>query len=187
MKTLGWVVGGLVLGLIIHIVSVLILPSLAENNAWSRLSRFGGFNTLHILPPATPQIEAIPDMDPSLRYAICRYDLETGPLKIVTTIPRYYWSLAIYDQSGGNYFTLNNRSAGRETLTLWIADQRQILAMEPDGQEDVEERLIVKSNGRYGIAMLRILVAGPSHETFARSILANSTCAIDNSTIFPPE
>lgn len=187
MKSVGWIAGGLILGLIIHIISVLILPSMAEHNAWARLARYGGFNTLHVLPAATPQIEAIADMDPSIRYAICRYDLEKGPLKIVATIPQNYWSLAIYDQSGGNYFTLNNRSAGRDSLTLWIADQRQILALEPENQEDAEDRLIVKSLSRYGIAIFRILVASASYETIARATFASSNCAIDNSIIFPSE
>ncbi|MBZ0215962.1 MAG: DUF1254 domain-containing protein [Fimbriimonadaceae bacterium] len=187
MNRIGWIAAGLVLGIIVHIVSVLILPSMAQNDAWAKLSRYGSFNDLYLLPSATPQIEPVADMDPGIRYAICRFDLSTGPLKIVAAIPQTYWSLAIYDEGGSNYYTLNNRSAGRNTLTLWIANQRQILAMEPDDPENADDRLVVKSRGRYGIAMFRILIPDASFETIARSIFNKSNCAIDNSIVIPDE
>lgn len=187
MKRIGWIVGGIVLGLIVHIVSVLILPTLAEEDAWAKLSRYGTFNKLHVLPTATPLVEPVADMDPSIRYAMCRYDLSTGPLKIVSAIPQTYWSLAIYDRSGGNYYTLNNRSAGRNTLTLWIADQQQILALEPDNPEKAEDRLVVKSRGQYGIVMFRILIPDTSYEAIARTAFRKSDCRIDNSIILLDE
>lgn len=187
MRLASWIVGGIILGFIIHIVSVLILPSLAQNDAWARLSRYAGYNSLHVLPAATPEIEAIADMDPSIRYAICRYDLDAGPLKIVAKIPQTYWSLAIYDTKGSNFYSLNDRSAGRNSLTLWIASQSQILALEPEDPEESVDRLVVKSHDRYGIAILRILIPEMSYETVARVTFASSSCIIDDSIILVDE
>jgi len=181
VKTLGWIIGGLLLGAIIHIVSVLILPSFANNDAWARLSRFGGFNIVHTLPSASPEATAIADMDPSIRFAMCRFDISEGPLRVDAAIPQTYWALAVYDPAGNNFYSLNDRSAKRSSLTLWIASQRQILNLDP------EDRLVVKSNKTQGMVLFRILVPDASYEPTVRAALAETDCQTDKSVILEDE
>lgn len=187
MKSFAWILGGLFLAGIIHVVSVLVLPVFATGNAWNRLARYGSYNHIHILPAATPFGEAIADMDPNLEYAICRFDLAEGPLRITADIPLGYWSVAIYDRYAGNYYALNNRSAGVQTLTLWVADQEQVLAIIPEGAdglgEETQDMLLVKSPDRYGLAILRILVPEESFRTTAIAALENSSCQTDTSIL----
>ena len=187
MRTFGWITGGLLLGAIIHIVSVLILPSFASNNAWARLSKFGGYNSLYTLPAASPQVSAIADMDPSIRFAMCRYDISKGPLRVDAVIPQTYWALAVYDPAGSNFYSLNDRSARRSVLTLWVADQRQILNLEPVEGGEIEDRLVVKSNSSKGVILLRTLVPDASYEPTVRNAFAESRCQIDNSILTEEE
>ncbi len=187
MRTFAWILGGLFLAGIIHVVAVLVLPIFATGDAWNRLARYGSFNHLNILPAATPFGEAIADMDPNLEYAVCRFDLAEGPLRVAVDIPQGYWSVGIYDRYAGNYYTLNNRSAGTKTLTLWVADQQQILAMLPEGLDDVgndaADLLPVKSPDRYGLVILRVLVHEESFRANAIAALENSSCQIDSSIL----
>lgn len=187
MRTFAWILGGLFLAGIIHVVSVLVLPVFATGDAWNRLARYGSFNHFNILPAATPFGEAIADMDPNLEYAVCRFDLAEGPLRITLDIPQGYWSVGIYDRYAGNYYTLNNRSAGTKTLTLWVADQEQILAMLPEGLDDASndarDLLPVKSSDRYGLVILRVLVPEESFRASAIAALENSDCQIDPSIL----
>lgn len=190
-RYLPWIVGGAILGGIIHIVAVLVLPGYATGDAWHRLARFGGFNQLHILPTATPFGQAIADMDPALEYAICRFDISEGPLRIDAVVPPVYWSVAIYDRNAGNYYTLNNRSAGGDTVRLWVADQEQILQILPDTPADavasVPDILLVKSPERYGLAILRAMVPDESLRQTAIEALQASDCQIDSSILLPAE
>ena len=187
MKTFAWVLGGLFLAGIIHVVSVLVLPVFATGDAWNRLARYGSYNHFYILPAATPFGEAIADMDPNLEYAVCRFDLAEGPLRLNLEIPQGYWSIGIYDRFAGNYYALNNRSAGTPKLTLWVADQEQILAMLPEGLDDAgadaQDLLPVKSPDRYGLVILRVLVPEESFRARAIDALEKSSCQIDTSIL----
>lgn len=187
MRTFAWILGGLFLAGIIHVVSVLVLPVFATGDAWNRLARYGSYNHFNILPAATPFGEAIADMDPNLEYAVCRFDLAEGPLKVIVDIPQGYWSVGIYDRYAGNFYTLNNRSAGAKSLTLWVADQEQLLAMLPEGLDvtgaEVQDLLPVKSPARYGLIILRVLVPEESFRANAIAALENSSCQIDASIL----
>ncbi len=187
MRSFAWALGVLFLAGIIHLVAVLVLPIFATGDAWNRLARYGDFNHMHILPAATPLGQAIANMDPALEYAICRFDLAEGPLRIEADVPLGYWSVAIYDRHAGNYYALNNRSADMQTVTLWIADQEQILSLIPEGQEDIgmenQELLLIKSPERYGLAILRVIVPEESFRGRALEALENSSCQIDVSIL----
>ena len=50
MRFLLWVVSGLVLGGIIHLVVILTLPRLAEETLWGRLTAYEATNKMVILP-----------------------------------------------------------------------------------------------------------------------------------------
>lgn len=191
MRQLAWALGALFLAGIIHLVAVLVLPIFATGDAWNRLARYGDFNRMHILPAATPLGQAITNMDPALEYAICRFDLAEGPLRIDAVVPLGYWSIAIYDRHAGNYYALNDRSADMQTVTLWIADQDQILSLIPEGQEDTgtenQDVLLIKSPERFGLAILRVMVPEESFRGRALEALENSSCQIDISILGMPD
>ena len=51
IRPLLWLIGGLVLGGIIHIIVILTLPALAEQSVWSRVADLEADNRMVILPP----------------------------------------------------------------------------------------------------------------------------------------
>jgi len=173
-----WALGGLMLGGIIHIVSVLWVPLTAENDSWTQLAGFGPVNALHTIAPVGDRRPPLPDMDPSLRYAVCRYDLTNGPLLISGEVPLVYWSVALYDRRGLNYYALNDRLVAGRSIKLWVATKQQLLAIEPQSPEAEanDERLLIGAPGALGFAVFRVLVPGPSFEAAVAETFASTTC-----------
>ena len=85
IRWLLWLLAGVLLGGIVHLVAVLILPRTATQDAYSRLTPVAPVNAVASVPQPSPQSEAMPFMDPAFATAVCRYDLSDGPIKL--TVP----------------------------------------------------------------------------------------------------
>lgn len=176
-QTLIWAIGGLVLGGIIHILALFAIPLFAANDGWARLTRIASPNSFHLL--AADGDAPLPDLDPSLRHAFCVYDLSEGPLRIDARIPLTYWSLALYDRHGVNYYALNDRLVAGREIELWVATPKQLLVMAPETPEAAErdDRLIIGAPQEQGFAIFRALVPEPSYATMVQQALEQTTCA----------
>ncbi|HEU4805171.1 MAG TPA: DUF1254 domain-containing protein, partial [Nitrobacter sp.] len=75
IRVLFAIVGGILLGGVVHLVSVLALPRIASQDAYSRLTAMTTLNAVTPLPHADPDHSPMPFMDPAFAVAICRYDL----------------------------------------------------------------------------------------------------------------
>ena len=89
MRWLLWIVGGILLGGIVHFGVVLALPSTATQDAFSRLQAITPVNKMVPLPQPTAEKAVMPLMDPAFALAVCRYDLEDGPTLKVKDLVRY--------------------------------------------------------------------------------------------------
>src|SRR6202011_5566941 len=85
IRLLFTIIAGVLLGAVVHLVSVLALPKIATQDAYSRLTPMTKLNAVTQLPAAEPGNSVMPYLDPAFAVAICRYDLSTGPIKL--TVP----------------------------------------------------------------------------------------------------
>lgn len=142
MRTLLWLVAGVVLGGIIHIVVMLTLPLLAEETTWTRVAQLNARNKVVLLPRvAVGQPNAF-GLDPLLVYGLCEVDLSGGPAYLTGTLPDAHWSLAIFNEAGSVTYSTTNRDGIGQTLDLGIfnAAQTRLLAQQ---QLDVAEGVLV--------------------------------------------
>ena len=79
MEWLPFVLGALVLAGLVHIVSILAVPWLSSQDAWSRLARNGEANRFTILPRGPAGKSLLPFEDPRTFVAACHYDLQRRP------------------------------------------------------------------------------------------------------------
>jgi uncharacterized membrane protein len=86
IRWLAVLLAGLLLGGLVHLVSVLALPRIASQDAYSRIERITPVNAVKALPLAEPNNAPIPFMDPAFATAICRYDLSSGPIKLAVPV-----------------------------------------------------------------------------------------------------
>src|SRR5437763_8787899 len=108
------IIAGLLLGGVVHLVSVLALPRIATEDAYSRLAPMTALNKVTSLPLADPSSAPLPFMDPAFAIAVCRYDLSAGSLKLTVPVSQAYTSVSFYTRNEVAYYAINDRSAGRK-------------------------------------------------------------------------
>src|SRR3974390_2547888 len=118
IRWLLWLLSGVLLGGIVHLVAVLILPRPATQDAYSRVTPIAPVNTVATVPQPTPQSETMPFMDPAFATAVCRYDLSDGPIKLITPVSQAYTSVTFYTRRSIAFSAINDRAAGRRTIEL---------------------------------------------------------------------
>jgi len=142
IRTLLWLVGGVLLGGIIHIATILTLPLLAEDTTWTRIGALEARNRMVVLPRVGPGQPNPLQLDPELSYGLCQIDLSEGPAYLSGVLPDAFWSVAIYNEAGVDTYSTTNRDGIGQTVELGIfnADQTRLLAQQ---QIDIAEGLLV--------------------------------------------
>jgi len=152
IKTAIWIIAGILLGLIIHLVIILSLPNLVPNNAWNILSKISTPGKLVILKRPKAMETNVLRLDPELVYAVCRFDLLQGPGSLSGKLPIDFWSVGIFDKTGVAIYSTTNRSGGDQNLDLGIFSPAQTRLL-------AEHQLTLKT----GV----IIVKAPSNEVYA--------------------
>jgi uncharacterized membrane protein len=176
IRFLLWLLGGVLLGGVVHLVTILMLPSMATQDAYSRLTPLAPVNKVVPVPAPAPDKAAMPFMDPAFAMAVCRYDLTNAPLKFSVPISQAYTSVSFYTRSDIAYYAINDRAAGRRVieLDLMTPDQHNDL---PDNEEiTAADRLIVESPTNTGLIVIKALAAEPGLLASAQNLLASAKC-----------
>lgn len=149
---------GLVLGGLVHLTTVLALPRLALEDAFTRVERLGPANEVHLVPAPTPFEAVLPRLDPSFAHATCRYDLSHTPLRVTIPIASDYMSISFYTRHGLPYYALNDRAASQRVIDLQLMTPQQRAALPEDEEITAADRLIVESPSVEGIVFIRAFV-----------------------------
>ena len=176
IRWLLWLLAGALLGGIVHLVAVLILPRTATQDAYSRLSPIAPVNAVAALPQPTPQSEVMPFMDPAFASAVCRYDLDSGPIKLTVPISPAYTSVSFYTRRGVAYYAINDRSAGRRQIELQLMTAAQRADLPEEEDVTAADRLIVESPSGTGLIVMRALAPEPGLMPVAQTALSRATC-----------
>ncbi|MBN9023355.1 MAG: DUF1254 domain-containing protein [Rhizobiales bacterium] len=176
-NTILFVIGGLMLAGIIHIVTVLSVPYFATNDAWAEMQRFGRAGTFHVLPLAEAGSEPLTGLDPRLLQAVCRFTLEDGPVRITGSMPSDFWSIAIFDRRGRNAYSINDRAADGVDLDLAVITPVQMAQLRQDPSEAMDSAIVIELPISEGMALLRVFVADESMLPRARAALETADCA----------
>jgi uncharacterized membrane protein len=172
------IVGGVLLGGVVHLVSVLALPRIATQDAYSRLTPLTKLNAVTALPLASPNSAPMPFMDPAFAIAICRYDLSTGPIKLAVPVSQAYTSVSFYTRSDVAYYAINDRSAGRRVIELDLMTEAQHAELPEDEDVTAADRLIIDSPTATGLIVLKALAPEPGLMVQAQTTLAASSCKV---------
>lgn len=176
IRLLLWILGGTLLGGIVHLTTVLMLPSLATQDAYSRLAPIAPVNTVTPLPPPTPETAAIPFLDPAFAMAVCRYDLSDGPIKFSVPVSPAYTSVSFYTRSEVAYYAINDRAAGRRVIELDLMTEEQHEEMPEEEDVTAADKLIVESPTTTGLIVMKALAPEPGLMALARGALATGRC-----------
>ena len=178
IRLLFTVIAGVLLGLIVHLVSVLALPRIATQDAYSRLTPITKLNTVSVLAPADPANTMMPFLDPALAVAVCRYDLSLGSIKLTVPVSQAYTSVSFYTRNELAYYAINDRSAGKKVIELDLMTEAQHNALPEDEDVTAADRLIIDSPTTTGLIVLKALAPEPGLMPQAQASLAASRCNV---------
>ncbi|WGD49678.1 DUF1254 domain-containing protein [Bradyrhizobium sp. CB1650] len=178
IRLLFTIAAGILLGLVVHLVSVLALPRIATQDAYSRLTPMTKLNAVTQLPLADPNTSPMPFMDPAFAQAICRYDLSGGPLKLAVPVSQAYTSVSFYTRNEIAYYAINDRSAGKKVIELDLMTEAQHNELPEDEEVTAADRLIIDSPSATGLIVMKALAAEPGLMQQAQASLAAATCAV---------
>lgn len=171
-----WLLGGVVLGGIIHIVVILTLPRLAEDTVWTRIAALEANDAMVILPPVAAGQPNPLGLDPELIYGVCSVDLSKGPAYLSGVLPDAYWSVALYNEAGIVTYSTTNRDGIGHVLELGVFNAAQTRQLAQQQLDVAEGLLVVESTSDKLFAVVRLF---PPHsamrERFAAK-LAETTC-----------
>jgi uncharacterized membrane protein len=171
-----WLLGALLLGGIVHLATVLLLPNLATQDAYARVSAIAPVNAVVPLPPPTPETAIMPFMDPAFAVSVCRYDLSRGALKFSVPISQAYTSVSFYTRGDVAYYAINDRAAGRRVIELDLMTVAQRADLPENEDITRADRLIVTSPTTRGLIVIRALTPEAGWTPAARNALAAARC-----------
>jgi uncharacterized membrane protein len=162
VRTILYAVAGVLLGLAIHLVVILTLPGLAENNVYSRIAALNAVNKTTLLPvPKAGEANPL-RLDPDLSYVVCQLDLSSGPGELTGTLPVAFWSVAVYDTSGTVLYSTTNRDGIGQTLDLGIFDPAQTRLLAEQKIDIAPGLLIVESRSDQVFVLVRLASPHPA-------------------------
>jgi uncharacterized membrane protein len=168
--------GGALLGGIVHLATIIILPRTATQDAYSRLTALAPVNSVTALPAPTPEKAVMPLMDPAFASTICRYDLSRGPMKLTVPVSLAYTSVSFYTDRDIAYYAINDRSAGRRAIELDLMTAAQHAEIPEDENITAADRLIVESPTLTGLIAIRALAPDPGLMPMAKRVVDAARC-----------
>jgi len=179
MRTIAFnVLAVILLAAFIHITAVLSMPYLAPKNAWARISALSDANRMIVLPAASPSHQTLPLMAPDVRYSVCRFNLEEGPVRLSTQILDDLWSIAFYTPSGENFYAITGRELKRSRIEIIISTQNQVgVKAGASLLDEIEDLIVVDTPVRHGIAVIRAPLLGPSYAAQTDAALRRGSCS----------
>ena len=171
------VVTGLIGASLLHLVIVLALPNFSERDAYTRVLAEGEIHRFYPLGEK-PDAAGLSQDDPFVDLAVCAFDVSERPARLTAAnagVP--FWSLAIYDQSSNEMFSINDRTSAGSVLDLVIATPVQLTALRKAPPPAISQSILFETKQAEGYVVLRSLAPQKSFAEIASQFLAGATCA----------
>jgi uncharacterized membrane protein len=176
---LPWLMATLMIGGIVHIVSILLMPGLAPRNSFARIAEVAPLHKMVVLPRTTPQQSFVPFEDPAMALGACRFDLGEGALRLRGTLsPDGLMLFSLHQRDGRSFYSMTDRGAARGKLDVLILTQPQLDEVEAnDNEDELPEDLRIVSPDRQGYVLVRALAEQPGDFADAEARIAGISCS----------
>lgn len=166
----------LCLAAIIHILVVFSIPHNVQHSAFDNVAKHGPDRQFNLLPDVIPGQEALPDLDPAMKHATCRFELSDGPVLFDASIPAPFWSIGLFNSAGEAVYSLNNRTAGAERLSMLVLTSEQLSILRENPPENLEDLIVIETAPISGFALLRAYVPHASKAEDIDDALVMASC-----------
>ncbi len=149
-RWIGWAIATLAAAVVVHIVTLQMLPRWIEARV---LARLGQPNTMHFGRRPDESFRAVVRPSPDLFYAACPFDLSRGPLRLTAHVPHTtYWSIAGFDAATNNFFVRDDQQVSGDVIELVVLRPR--MAPPPSAPDQT----VVYAPTDEGLFLIRLLI-----------------------------
>lgn len=167
---------GLVGAGIVHIVVLVMVPAYSQRDAWSVLSeRSNVYVATRLDPPDGPPLVA--SLEPLFGAVACRFDLADGVLRVSGEGDVPFWSISVYDRTGQNTFSFNDRSTDDARLDFVVGTPVQMIELRNALPEEFADSIFVEADIGEGIVVVRGFRPDPSWTRVVETFLSSVDCA----------
>ena len=186
---------GLIGAALLHIIIILALPNFTGKDAYTRIKAAGPSHRFIVLPDsvdtradkstdktANGRAEgsdqmALSNVDPFLKGAVCHFDISRAPLRLYAPAGPSFWSMAVYNASSNEVFSMNDRTSVGGDLDAVVATPAQVAQIRKAPGATLTQSILVEYRGTTGYVVLRTMVPAPSFSPQARAFLDEALCA----------
>lgn len=173
---------GLMLAGIVHIVTVLLIPSLSQRDAAHAYRGLGAGGHADLLPVVEGgKLPVAQDADGDAVTAVCSYDLANGPVRVVARTGTAPLGITLHRRTGGVLYAITDRAAIRGVLEFVVLTEAQYderVANDEEGETSRELRVV--SDSEDGLMVVRVLAKRPSDRPDAEALATGVQCGAAN-------
>ena len=133
-----WLLAVLFVAAVVHIGSVLILPTVGPRDAFTSIAAGRPLGVPQTLRHVQPGQDGPPFRDPAAATAICRYDLSAGPMRVSAQIDvADFLAISFHSRFGVAFYALTDRSSNDRRLDILLLSPAQLESAEaadPDNE-----------------------------------------------------
>ncbi|MBX3575872.1 MAG: DUF1254 domain-containing protein [Rhizobiaceae bacterium] len=170
---------GLVGAGIVHVVILLLLPTYSQRDAWSRLTEMAdmyGVAPIDVMPGERPLLRTA---DPFFHSVACRFDLADGIAHVGADGKVPFWSVSVYDRTGQNVYSFNDRTQTGPSLDFAVMTSAQIVEVRKELPQSLEQSVFVEANIGEGIVVVRAFIPDSTYERPVEDFLKTVDCGVD--------
>lgn len=176
-KTLLWILGGIGLGLIIHLIVILTLPSLSQKTLWMQAQNIATVEKFVVLDDIKTNMPNPYKLDPELLYGVCQLNLALGVGLVSSRLPDVFWSVSVFDITGRALFGTANRPGVDQLLQLGVFNQSQIKQLSRQELNIPDSLLIVEAHSDNLFVVVRLAPPHQATRDRYRALLSNISCS----------
>jgi len=165
---------GLIFAGIVHIIIILLIPSLGSRDAAKQINANLAPEIFHFVDDG--KNIGIANRDPFVKLSICRFDLRENAIQITGTQTSLFWSASVFDERGRVIYSMNDRTAINNQLRMLIVNPIQMADIRQAQPEEMESSILVESQSQQGFVILRVLIRDKSWENNALDFLKKAEC-----------
>lgn len=167
-------------GGLLHITTTFLAPQLANSSAAQRIALDLPLNKMVVLPPADAKTQPLPFMSPDMRYAVCRYDVATGPIAVSATLADKGWSFGLYTLDGDSFYAVPSQTARRTDVGVVLSLPQptdRMFGFLNFGRSADQDAASITVPQREGLVIIRASLKGEAYVKEIEAYLGRATCA----------
>ncbi|MBL4647115.1 MAG: hypothetical protein JKY99_11740, partial [Rhizobiales bacterium] len=121
-------------------------PFIAYPVAHTRIDRLDEPNEMNADGEESIYPVRIRSLDAMFTHAICRFNLDSGPVLLATHDLPSFWTLNIFSHGGLSYYSTNEQVNAGKPMNVLIASSQQVASMKANDETSLDDLDVVETD-----------------------------------------